>query len=686
MYRRRKSDYDEYGPQSYTPSSNGYLVITKSSSGVSGIKTYLYDADSSSKTLTTSFTPTVGELKSISVTQPVKARYRVGELFDWTGAIVTAKYSDGHLENVTDDALFSPVNGTIATSDSPTQQVYTQVTVGYHGKYACFHVLTTGGYAIMSLRVDTPPNKTYYYPGEILDYTGITVTAVYWDGRTKDVTHLVTFDRPAGYSVDSYASRGDGNNYPVSISYEEVDERLYSNVRVIESNLVFDRVENNTVLNSPQHYDSTMHYDVVVEAISVAGEVNTFTVPTDTQAYAVDDFSYAEFGSNMSEKTYQALINKHWVLYYTAEGAWEEEVVDIQRTVSIWDGFETVNGQFGYTKSNQIQLFNPPPSDVPFEARMFNYTRSLDGVYRVSETFRPLVTLYYASRATYTINLSVFGLYDLTITPPTKTLYRKGEEFDITGFRAVATYTDGSTKDVTSLVTLSPDIRGRQMGGSYGYDDYDNDLSGYTVSVTYKETESPVVGLRTITKTFTALTTYFERTEVTPPTKSEYQLGDTLDYTGMKVMAVYKNMDSIDVTSSATITPPNGTALTKDVLTEKLEYIGYNANDSYYQVGDGKNISYTDLWGTKRTAALPITLPPHRKLTFPKKTLYKKGEALDYTGLKVEVDGVDVTSTLIFNPEEGTPVPSGYIYITITYQYVDFFGDSESSSFCVYVS
>ena len=266
------------------------------------------------------------------------------------------------------------MDGTIATSDSPTQQVYTQVTVGYHDKYACFQVLTTG-IAIMYLRIDNPPNKTFYHSGEKLDYTGLAVTAVFWDGRTKDVSHLVTFDRPAGDFVDNYSC--DDNNFPVVISYEEMDERLYSNVRVIESNIVFDHVEDNTVLNAPQYYDSNCHYDVLVEAISVTGEIITFTVPTDNQKYAVDDFSYAELGSNISDKTYHALLSKHWVLYYVAEGAWEEEVIDLERIVTICDGFTTVNGQFGYTKSTQAHLFCPPPSDVPFDAHMFSYRTHL---------------------------------------------------------------------------------------------------------------------------------------------------------------------------------------------------------------------------------------------------------------------------------------------------------------------
>ena len=118
-----------YTSVAYSPSQDGYISIEKDNSGKSGIKTYLYDAQASVKSLSATFQLTVGELEAITVSLPAKSRYRVGENFDYTGAIVTAVYTDGHLEDVTESATFNPANGTLATSNDPTNLITKTVEV-----------------------------------------------------------------------------------------------------------------------------------------------------------------------------------------------------------------------------------------------------------------------------------------------------------------------------------------------------------------------------------------------------------------------------------------------------------------------------------------------------------------------------------------------------------------------------
>ena len=209
-----------YESVEYTPSSNGYIVVTKDSNGNSGIRTYLYDADCSVKNVTTQFTLSTVTVTALAVTKPVKTRYRTGEKFDYTGAVVTATYSDGSVHNVTENASFSPVNGSTAVSDNPKAVVITQVIVSYGGLYAGFDV-TMSGLAIMSLSV-TPPNKISYRTGETVDYTGCKVMAVYWDGSEKDVTSAAVFEPANGTTVSKY-DIDETNNLVVSISYQEND-------------------------------------------------------------------------------------------------------------------------------------------------------------------------------------------------------------------------------------------------------------------------------------------------------------------------------------------------------------------------------------------------------------------------------------------------------------------------------
>ena len=51
------------------------------------------------------------------------------------------------------------------------------------------------GSAIERLEITTQPTKTVYAEGETFDPTGMTVTAVYANGKTRDVTSYIAFSR-----------------------------------------------------------------------------------------------------------------------------------------------------------------------------------------------------------------------------------------------------------------------------------------------------------------------------------------------------------------------------------------------------------------------------------------------------------------------------------------------------------
>ncbi len=164
---------DAYVNTTYTPSSDGYIVVAKDISDTSGIKTYLYDADSSDKSVTTTFALTVTNLDAISVTKPVKTKYSAGENFDYTGAVVTAHYLDGHTEDVTTEAVFTPENGAAVPSDDTSSGVVIHVIVSYSDLETGFD-LTVGDVDFQcqtlnsfnySLHTDTDFEDNYYLAG-----------------------------------------------------------------------------------------------------------------------------------------------------------------------------------------------------------------------------------------------------------------------------------------------------------------------------------------------------------------------------------------------------------------------------------------------------------------------------------------------------------------------------------------
>lgn len=198
---------DGYACAEFTPSFSGYLIASKDSGG---LRTYLYDAQSSNKNVTAEFSLSTVAVTALDVTKPVKTRYRTGETLDLTGAAVTAVYSDESTEDVTSSATFSPADGTVITED-----INENVSISYTDQWnenasGCFSLNVV---TLQSELQITPPEKTSYRQGEAIDYTGVTVTAVYSDGSIVDVTSSAVFS-PANSTVITEDMTGS-----VSVSY-----------------------------------------------------------------------------------------------------------------------------------------------------------------------------------------------------------------------------------------------------------------------------------------------------------------------------------------------------------------------------------------------------------------------------------------------------------------------------------
>lgn len=285
----------------------------------------------------------------------------------------------------------------------------------------------------------------------------------------------------------------------------------------------------------------------------------------------------------------------------------------------------------------------------------------------------PVTVSYKGVSASFDVTVQGVALVSLEITQPTKRIYSKSEALDYTGFTATAVYGDGATKDVTEAVTFSTE-------------------AGSTISADTTITASYTEGTDTVTNNFSVIVPNLQSLQITPPTKTEYyEFGETLDYTGLKVVAKYSNMPSVDVTSDVVINYPDGSVITQDMT--------YFYNDSVYFLNI--SISYTDSWGNKKTSAMDHTLTVPKSyitITKPTKTSYYEGEILDYTGLKVEFlakngDKIDVTSEVEMSIAEGTVAraPNSWVayykehgqHQKITVTYTTPSGDTETNQFSI---
>ena len=140
---------------------------------------------------------------------------------------------------------------------------------------------------------------------------------------------------------------------------------------------------------------------------------------------------------------------------------------------------------------------------------------------------------------------------------PNKIAYQEGENFDTTGMKVMARYSDGSTKEITNYEVIGGD-----------------NLTEGTTSVTISYSENGV------TKTTTQqITVNQEEAEVVlseiyidkEPTKTEYQEGEKFNKAGMKVMARYSDGSTKEITDYEIIGGENLTTSTTSVTIRYTE-------------------------------------------------------------------------------------------------------------------
>ena len=166
------------------------------------------------------------------------------------------------------------------------------------------------------------------------------------------------------------------------------------------------------------------------------------------------------------------------------------------------------------------------------------YSQS-DGIIAARNTSKSVTVTYNKATGvsiTGILLLKIRIIKQLEVTAPTKTSYIKGESLDFTGLSVVCRYTDETTADVTSQVSLSH-TNGAMVNSS----------TADTVVVSYTENSETVTG------SFKLSLSIIDRLEVTPPTKTAYSSGERLNFAGLTVKCIYTDGTQVDVTTSAVL-------------------------------------------------------------------------------------------------------------------------------------
>ena len=220
-------------------------------------------------------------------------------------------------------------------------------------------------------------------------------------------------------------------------------------------------------------------------------------------------------------------------------------------------------------------------------------------------------------------------LTGITVTgQPSRTEYEVGDKFDPTGIEVTAAYSNGDTE------VLKADAEGLV----FSPEEF-TEAGPQTVTVLYTAGN--------VTQTASVNVTVSEKVEepaaltgieiTTEPAKTEYEVGDAFDPSGMVVTASYDKKDS------------------QEIDLDKLTF----TPDVFNEAGDQTvTVSYTEN-GVTKEAELPVTVTEKTvvpevtlesiKVTPPQKLEYTAGEELDTTGMTVTAvysngDEKDVTA------------------------------------------
>ena len=220
-----------------------------------------------------------------------------------------------------------------------------------------------------------------------------------------------------------------------------------------------------------------------------------------------------------------------------------------------------ISGGNSYTVGEELALTvtatysDGSAEDVTTDATLSGYDMTTAGTYTVTATYEGLT-------ATYTIVVADPCITGIAITTlPDNVTFDQGDELDTTGMVVTATYSDGSTAEVTGWYTSSVDMT--TAGEKTVTVNYS--VNGTTWQATYKITVNEA-----LTDDVT-----LESVEITTgPTTTEYQVNDALDITGMVVTATFSDKTTKELTYGGFINSDGTSTVASDTFCYYID--GFN--------------------------------------------------------------------------------------------------------------
>ena len=487
-------------------------------------------------------------LSTVAVSgNPTKTTYEEGDAFNPAGLEVTGTYSDGTIATITKGITWNVTPATL-TAGLTSVKVTATVDDVTSAEYTVEGLTVTAARTLASVTLEGNPTKTTYYVGETFDPTGIRVMANYTTGDPEDVTDeaIFTYDDAALTIGTTYAE--------VFATYNEMDSDVEKyNITVNKkassisiANLTIGVGDISTITATTTPADAALTYTitdgneyVTLEGNQITGSaVGTATIKA---SYAGDDeYEAAETSFTVTVSDLKtATINS----FSTTSGNFTDNT-DIS--------FEAFKGSAGnapfITTNNTLRLYQGSPggyvtisgvSGVNIQSITLytssEYTSTTVG-YSVDGGAAPTSGKSVAKNSSYTINglnnksVSIYclgttsktrleiakievkytkeklTLSNIALSGEYQTVFSQYDIFNHENLVVTATYSNGSTSDVTSLANFStPDmiaIGNKTVTVSYTENEVTKEAT-YDITVNKKifSQIEPITAYRKITST-----------------------------------------------------------------------------------------------------------------------------------------------------------------------------------------
>lgn len=448
------------------------------------------------------------ELAGIRVaTKPLKLSYNECDLPDITGMVVNGIYADN---------VEAPITGYTVDTTTPLVpnsdgEAYISVTFGSFSDMVSVSVSP-----ITKLVVVTGPTKVKYYEGEAIDFTGLTVKAVFKNGQSVE--------NFAGYTIPQDALYADSAKKPY-VAYNQVTAEI-TNLNIIAIQAIgvvtppnrltystgelFDPTGMEIVAIYPKENGQDVYKSIEIGACTFS--ITRPLVPTDFDIVVTyKKFSAQPINIVVSDKIVPASMSASSLPKTEYVSGQPLSLDGLVLVLGLSDGSVKVLGPDEYTTL--------PAAGTPVFGSDTQITITYTG-----EEFEGNITL------DIPITVSDKGVVSLLITPPAKTVYQEGEKFNANGMTVRAVYNDNSVEPITNYTIVGD---GPFIIGSSSATTVPVTITAYGVESVVNVTVTPA------TISYIAVST--------PPAKVVYQAGEKFDPAGMIVQVVYGNGKVLDI-------------------------------------------------------------------------------------------------------------------------------------------